>query len=315
MTRKDEEFELFKKKKQREQGMAVDDDGIDFYRFEIGYSIAFNQVVYTIVFLYSLISPIITLFGALYFTIKYFVDKYNLTHVYPKNYDSRGELAKYLSILNHLSIYFQQFILIGLFTIALQRKNLYYALICFLIFQVIISSVFSMSDHFELLQRHFRIRGNYLTEEQEWHLSYQQGILDVEETRLYEQQQKIIEEQNDQVSHHEAIEQLRQSIKLSLKRSLTASIDEPAKRVEDSDVTDDIVMQQYKHPVEQFMITQDWQFFYEDFSEQVVELLDHLQGQDKSQEISELKDQIMSAFRIKPNEERSKSAQIQEMIK
>lgn len=105
--RKDREFETFKRAKRDEYGMDKDDGGVDFYRFEMGYSIAFNQVVYTIVFLYSLISPIITLFGALYFTIKYFVDKYNLTQVYPKNYDSRGQIAKTISRLNHFSIYSQ----------------------------------------------------------------------------------------------------------------------------------------------------------------------------------------------------------------
>lgn len=37
------------------------------------------------------------------------------------------------------------------------------------------------------------------------------------------------------------------------------------------------------------MISEDWQFFYEDFSGQVVELLDHIEMFDKSQEIKSLK--------------------------
>jgi len=53
----------------------------------LGYNIAFNQIVYTMVLLYCLITPAISILGALYFTIKYFIDKYNLTVVYPKSYD------------------------------------------------------------------------------------------------------------------------------------------------------------------------------------------------------------------------------------
>ena len=61
--------------------------------WEISFHIAFNQVVYSIVLLYSLVSPMITLFGALFFTIKYFVDKYNQIYIYPKLYDSKGTIA------------------------------------------------------------------------------------------------------------------------------------------------------------------------------------------------------------------------------
>ena len=59
------------------------------------------------VLLYCLITPAITIFGALYFTIKYFIDKYNLTVIYPKNYDSQGNLTSYISILAKLTLFFQ----------------------------------------------------------------------------------------------------------------------------------------------------------------------------------------------------------------
>jgi len=64
------------------------------------------MVIYLTIFLYALISPIITLVGALYFTIKYYVDKYNLTVLYPKNYDSQGQLSNKISGLAYFSIYF-----------------------------------------------------------------------------------------------------------------------------------------------------------------------------------------------------------------
>ena len=58
------------------------------------------------ILLYSLISPMITLFGALFFTIKYFVDKYNQIFIYPKLYDSKGSLAYHISSLCYASLMF-----------------------------------------------------------------------------------------------------------------------------------------------------------------------------------------------------------------
>jgi len=66
---------------------------VDYSRFEVSFGLAFNLIMYIIIMLYSLVNPIITIVGALYFTIKYFFDKYNLTIVYPKNYESKGDLG------------------------------------------------------------------------------------------------------------------------------------------------------------------------------------------------------------------------------
>jgi hypothetical protein len=79
----------------------------DIQFFDLGYEIAFNQIVYTMVLLYCLITPAISILGAIYFTIKYFIDKYNLTVVYPKSYDSRGNITKYISRLAKLTLVFQ----------------------------------------------------------------------------------------------------------------------------------------------------------------------------------------------------------------
>jgi uncharacterized membrane protein YkgB len=62
----------------------------DFYQVEVGFSISFNLVIYIVVALYSIINPLVTLVGAIYFAFKYIVDKYTLCIVYPKNYDSKG---------------------------------------------------------------------------------------------------------------------------------------------------------------------------------------------------------------------------------
>ena len=66
----------------------------DQYSFDIAFNIAFNQVIYTVVFIYAIISPTISLLGAIYFGLKYFIDKYNLTVLYPKEYESNGDISK-----------------------------------------------------------------------------------------------------------------------------------------------------------------------------------------------------------------------------
>ena len=51
----------------------------DLFSFEISFNVAFNQVIYTMVFIYAVISPFVLILGALYFFVKYIVDMYLLT--------------------------------------------------------------------------------------------------------------------------------------------------------------------------------------------------------------------------------------------
>ena len=88
--------------------------------------------------LYSIVSPIIILFGALFFTIKYFVDKYNLVYVYPKLYDSKASLAPRIITLGYFSLFFQQFIVLGLLKTGLRQEKLTYSIIMLLCIQVVI---------------------------------------------------------------------------------------------------------------------------------------------------------------------------------
>lgn len=94
------------KRARKAKHSAFDTIEKDEYHWEISFHIAFVQVVYTMTLLYSLISPIIIFFGALFFTIKYFVDKYNLVFVYPKLYDSKASLAPHIISLGYFSLFF-----------------------------------------------------------------------------------------------------------------------------------------------------------------------------------------------------------------
>lgn len=147
------------------------------------------MVIYLTIFLYSLISPIIVLIGALYFTIKYYVDKYNLTVLYPKNYDSKGELSNKISSLAYFSIYFIQVMMYILFTLTLKQDSFQSAIIIFGIFQVLITFLFKIE--FQGLKEKFRTWGNYMTDEEEEKLGFDQGIMDEAEYIEYERNLKL----------------------------------------------------------------------------------------------------------------------------
>lgn len=179
----DYEFEQFKIKKDLKK------NDVDWSRFEVSFGMAFNLIMYIIIMLYSLVNPIITIVGALYFSIKYFFDKYNLTVVYPKNYDSKGDLGAQITYYNYLMIFFIQFIIFLLFTITLKQDTLTIFFIGSISFQVLLTFMFRMKQKFSFLQGIFAMLGNYMTVEEEKKLMYDQGLMDVKEMVEYKEQQ------------------------------------------------------------------------------------------------------------------------------
>lgn len=61
----------------------------DTYYFDQGYQLAFVTVIWTIGIFFSAIAPIIPFICFGYFSIKYWIDKYNLMYVYPTEYDTQ----------------------------------------------------------------------------------------------------------------------------------------------------------------------------------------------------------------------------------
>jgi hypothetical protein len=91
----------------------------DVYYYDLPYNIAFNQVIYTGCLIYAPISPAITIFGFLYFGIRWLIDKYNLCVVYPKSYDAQGDMSGTMYSLGLLSLIFQQIVMFGLFAVTI----------------------------------------------------------------------------------------------------------------------------------------------------------------------------------------------------
>jgi CTP:phosphocholine cytidylyltransferase-like protein len=86
------------------------------------------------VFTYGLISPAMLLLGSIYFGFKYFIDKYNLTVVYPKEYEGNGDISKAIYSFSNFGLILVQLLIFGLFTITLKKDNFFWALVFFLIF-------------------------------------------------------------------------------------------------------------------------------------------------------------------------------------
>jgi hypothetical protein len=85
--------------------------------FPLGYNIAYSLIIYTLVLIFSPIAPMITPFGGCYFTIKYFIDKYNIANVYSPDYNFSGgsQLYKRIIWFQYISIFFSQLIVLSLF--------------------------------------------------------------------------------------------------------------------------------------------------------------------------------------------------------
>jgi hypothetical protein len=72
----------------------------------MGYNIAFTQIIYCTVCIFSQVAPLITPFGCCFFTVKYFIDKYNILYVYPAeyNFSNGGRLYTYIIGLQYIGI-------------------------------------------------------------------------------------------------------------------------------------------------------------------------------------------------------------------
>lgn len=95
------------KKRLNDSGIYTSDElkvPEDKFYMDISYYIAFNQIVYTLVLIFALIQPLTTIVGALYFFIQYIIATYNLTLIYPKEFDGKGEIAKNIQSLGYAAL-------------------------------------------------------------------------------------------------------------------------------------------------------------------------------------------------------------------
>ena len=80
--------------KKNQEHAKVKTDYEDKREFELGYMYSYALVVFLNGLLFATIVPLIPVFVALYFWIKYLVDKNNLLFLYAKKYESNGTYRK-----------------------------------------------------------------------------------------------------------------------------------------------------------------------------------------------------------------------------
>lgn len=66
--------------------------------FNIGYSVPYNSAIFTMVLVFSTIAPLVLPLGAVFFYLKYLLDKYNLIYVCPEQFESAGRISRSKSI-------------------------------------------------------------------------------------------------------------------------------------------------------------------------------------------------------------------------
>lgn len=78
---------------------------IDDYAFDLGYHHSYSIVIFTIGLIFCAIVPLISIFALFFFAFKYYVDKYNLTFVYNKEFEGSGVIKKNVLPFTIFSIY------------------------------------------------------------------------------------------------------------------------------------------------------------------------------------------------------------------
>lgn len=124
-----------------------------------------------------------------------------------------------------------------------------------------------------------------MSEDQEQHLDFKRGFMEEHERQIYED--LIKQKQRDQ--RLKIQQKLQESMNLRKKEAFLFNIKKEVEEIIDEDQGDhekdlhnDIILQKYYHPVEAFMLD-DFHYFYEDFSEKVLEIIENMEGKNSEE--------------------------------
>ena len=96
-------------------------------------------LLFLLIICFSTTIPLITPFGALFFYIKYYIDKYNLLFLYPAEFESYGNVTDMIIKFELIGIFFFQFIISNTFIKIFKDKDYaIYATLLYIIFSVFI---------------------------------------------------------------------------------------------------------------------------------------------------------------------------------
>ena len=67
---------------------------MDDFAFDLGYYQSQAIVIFCMALSFSGTQPLISIFACLFFSMKYYIDKYNLTFAYNKEFEGGGVIKK-----------------------------------------------------------------------------------------------------------------------------------------------------------------------------------------------------------------------------
>ena len=116
----------------REKDSLIKTQFQDNYQFDLGYHQSYSLMIFLNCLLYSCIVPIIPLIAAVFFYLKYLIDKYNLIFVYFKIYESGGKIRKHVTRYMYLNMLIYLIVQAAFFNFRFEQLNFLMPAILFL---------------------------------------------------------------------------------------------------------------------------------------------------------------------------------------
>ena len=132
-----------------------------------------------------IICPSISVFGAIYFAIKYFIDKYNLVYVYPVTVTGEGEITRQIKNITQFNIILVEIMTYTFFLNQFESNESTAVLLSVLFFQATSYLVLKFVN-FEKGMKKFAEKGNFMSEIDEMRYEYKIGVLDKKDKEYFE---------------------------------------------------------------------------------------------------------------------------------
>ena len=120
---------------------------MDTYAFDLGYHMSYGLTTFAIAMVFSTLVPYVPIFAMIFFTFKYYVDKYNLSFVYVAEFQGIGIIKKRVVSLTIFNIITYQLINVGFFASKVQEfgKNFLYVGLAFIAIELLVIAAFFLA--------------------------------------------------------------------------------------------------------------------------------------------------------------------------
>ena len=88
---------------------------IDTYAFDLGYHMSYGLTTFAVAMVFSTLVPYVPMFAMVFFTFKYYVDKYNLSFNYNTEFHGVGIIKRRVVPLSIFNLIVYQLINVGFF--------------------------------------------------------------------------------------------------------------------------------------------------------------------------------------------------------